>query len=484
MKRVGKLLGLALLGVLAVCVVRAVRVESRAFEAGPEVVIELDAAAATGRLSKALQCATVSDADPARTAHAELERLARHLEASFPRTFALPHEKIGAHALLFSWRGSDDAAAPVMLMAHQDVVPVEAGTERAWTHPPFQGVVEGGFVWGRGALDDKGALLAILEATEALLARGFRPRATVYLAFGADEEVGGHDGAVRIVEALRARGVKLGWVLDEGTPVSDGIVTIAQRPVALVATAEKGYVSLELVARARGGHSSMPPDTTAVGRVARAVARIEERPMPATLAGPTGELLDALAPELPAGLRFLVANRWLFDPLVLRGLLRTPQTAAGVRTTLAATMFHAGVKDNVLPQEARAVVNARVHPTQRVEDVVAHVRRAIDDAEVEVKALPGLASEPSPVSRSDGPGFVAIARAIRRVFPEAAIAPALMVGASDARHTAPIAADAYRFGPWKIGPGDLPRVHGTDERISIEGYLRGVRFYAQLLGGL
>lgn len=484
MRRVAKVLLLALAAVVAVCSVRVVLLRRRVPEAAADVGLQIDAQAATDRLAGALRCATVSDADPSRTAHAELERLGRHLEASFPRTFGLPRERLGAHALLLSWRGSDDGAPPVLLMAHQDVVPVEPGTEKAWTHPPFSGAIADGFVWGRGALDDKGSLLAILEATEALLGRGFRPRGTVYLGFGADEEVGGRDGAVRMVEALRARGVRLGWVLDEGTPVSDGIVTIAPRPVALIATAEKGYVSLELLARARGGHSSMPPSTTAIGRIARAVSRIEERPMPATLEGPTGELLDALAPEASLPMRFLLANRWLFDRLVLRGLLGAPQTAATVRTTLAATMFHAGVKDNVLPQEARAVINARVHPSQRVADVLAQVRQAIDDPEVTVRPVAGLVSEPSPIARSTGPGFLAITRAVRRVFPEAAIAPALMVGASDARHTVGIAADVYRFGPWKLGPGDLPRVHGTDERISIEGYLRGIRFYAQLISGL
>jgi carboxypeptidase PM20D1 len=383
--------------------------------------------------------------------------------------------------VLYTWTGSDPGARPILLMAHLDVVPVEPGTEAEWSHPPFEGRVADGFVWGRGALDNKFGVMAILEAAELLLGEGHRPRRTVHLAFGHDEEVGGDLGARAIAALLAERGVELEFVLDEGGSITEGIVPGLEAPVALVGIAEKGYVSLELSTRAPGGHSSMPPRETAVGVVSRAVHRLESNPFPARLQGATREMFAFLGPEMPFAQRMAFANLWLFRPLVERQLAATPSTDAALRTTTAATMFQGSVKDNVLPIHARAVVNFRILPGETVESVRERVRRVIDDPRIEIGVLDDFGSDPSPVSSTDAPGFQQLARTIREVFPAAVVAPYLVVGATDSRHYGGLTGSVYRFMPATITARELAGMHGTDERVAVRSYLDGVRFYRQLI---
>jgi carboxypeptidase PM20D1 len=448
--------------------------------AAPEP-LAVDAEAAAGRLAAALRLRTVAASDGVAAEEEAFVALHALLARQYPRVHAtLRREAVGWQSALFTWEGTEPGLAPVLLMAHLDVVPVEAGTEGRWTHPPFGGVVADGHVWGRGALDDKGPALALLEAVEALLAAGERPRRTVLLALGADEEVGGRQGAQRVAELLASRGVRLASVLDEGGSLVSGAVPGVAAPVALVGVAEKGFVSVELAAEARGGHSSMPPRSTAAGVVARAAARLEaQRPAP-RLEGATEALFAHVAPQMPLGLRLLFANTWLLRPLLLRQLASQPTTDATVRTTTALTVLEAGQKDNVLPSRARAVVNFRILPGDSVEGVLAHVRETVDDPAVQVRAV-GFSSEPSPVSATDTPAWGGLSRAVRQVFPDAVVAPYLVVGATDARHFAGLSDAVYRFAPLRLAREDLARMHGTDERVSVAGHADAVRFYAQYL---
>jgi len=273
----------------------------------------------------------------------------------------LKREEVAGGSLLYTWPGSDQSGPALLLTAHQDVVPVETGSEGKWSAPPFSGAIANGFVIGRGAIDDKGSLMAILEATEQLLARGYRPRHTIYLGFGHDEERGG-TGAIAMAALLKQRGAKIGLALDEGFAVLDGVIVGVNAPVALIGVAEKGYVSVELTAAGSGGHSSMPSDDNAAVRISRAVDRLAEHPFPARLDGPTAGMFDGIAPYSSGTMRLALANRWLLGPIVKSQLLASPDTAAAIRTTTAPTIVSAGTKDNVLPQFARAVVNHRILP--------------------------------------------------------------------------------------------------------------------------
>lgn len=482
MRRAVVALGLGLLLLVAVLLFRTARFTSRQLPAEPAVRLVLDTAGAAERLAGAIRFRTISYQDSTAFDGPEFARFHDYLRSRFPRLHALlKREVTSGYSLLYEWRGTDTSLKPILLMAHQDVVPVEGGTENRWTEPPFAGRIAGGFVWGRGALDDKGNLMAALEAVERLVADGVTPRRTIYLAFGHDEEVGGRRGAARTAALLASRGVRLEYVLDEGGAITTGLVSGISGPVALVGIAEKGYLSLELTVHAEGGHSSMPPPQTAVGILSAAVARLEARQMPRRIRGATAAMLDYIGPEMGFSRRLALANRWLFGGLIARQFGATPSGNAMLRTTTAPTMLAAGVKDNVLPSSARAVVNFRILPGDSVAGVVTHARRAIDDPRVTIAVVAGSVNEPSPVSPVASESFGVVQRTIRQVAPDAVVTPWLVVGGTDARNFAGLTSNVYRTGALALGPDDLERIHGTNERVAIGDYARNIAFYVQLI---
>lgn len=481
MKKALAVLGLVLLALVAVLLVRTSLVRSQQISAEPATEIPIDARAAAERLAGAVRFRTISHEESGRVEREAFLGLHDHLAQSFPLVHShLTREVVAGYSLLYTWKGRDPGAAPILLLSHQDVVPVEPGTERSWTHPAFSGAIAGSFIWGRGAMDDKSGVLGLLEAVEHLLARGFQPQRTVLLAFGHDEEVSGVQGARNIAALLRQRGVKPEFILDEGGVIAEGMVQGVQAPVALIGTAEKGYVSIDLVAKAAGGHSSMPPRHTAIGRLAAVIHRLEENQMPARIDGATRKSFEVLAPEMPFGPRLFLSNLWLFGPLAKRTFSADPAANSRIRTTTAATIVHAGVKENVLPLEARAVVNFRILPGDSVEDVVEHVR-AHAGPEVQVSARRATATEPSPESAVESPAFRLIQTTIGQVFPGTLVSPNLLGGGTDTKHFQGMTPNIYRFLPVRIQREDLARVHGTDERIGVETYAGVVRFYVQLI---
>jgi len=471
-----------LASLVAVVMIRTLGWRSATIAVDPIPRIEIDDGALE-RFAAAIRLPTVSRPDSPESDFAAFDALHRHLTTSFPKLHeTLSREVIGGHSLLYTWKGQDHSAKPVLLLAHMDVVPVEPGTEPDWSHGPFSGAIDEGFIWGRGTLDDKVGVLAILEAVEGLLRQGFQPKQTVLLAFGHDEEIGGAAGAARIASLLKSRGVRVKFALDEGSVITEGIVPGLKQPAALIGIAEKGYASLELSAVSSGGHSSMPPPQTAIGIVAAAVDAVENHPMPAALDGPAALLFDRLGPEMPFSTKMALANRWLFDGLIVRQLTGSPPTNAVVRTTAAATMFAGGVKDNVLPAKARAVINFRIKPGDSVESIMAHVEKVVGDPRLKIRLLsPEAVRAPLTVSSITSPGFATIERTIRQVIPGTLVAPSLVVASTDSRLYQDLADDVYRFQPFVIGPDDTKRLHGTNERIAVETYRNCVRFYVQLL---
>lgn len=479
MKRLAKGLGIALALVVGIAVARALTVSSRQVAVAAVPRLGFDEAQAAQRLSGAIRIRTVSVVE-GRDAQAFAEFRA-YLASNWPLVHQrLQREEVG-ESLLFTWKGSDAAAAPVVLLAHQDVVPVDPSTEHKWTQPPWEGRIADGFVWGRGALDDKASLCATLEAVQGLLSEGFVPRRTVLLAMGHDEEVRG-SGATALVDLLASRNVKPRWVLDEASGITDGVVKGLTSKLALIAVAEKGFFTVELKVDGEGGHSSMPPKQTQAGILAAAVTRLEATPFPASFDGPVGVFFDTVAPEMPFGPRLALSNRWLFGPLLMRQLLAAPPTAAALRTTTAVTMLASGVKDNVLPNTAWAAVNFRIRSGETRESVLARVRQVIDDSRVTATGREAsLSSEPSAVSPVDAEGYRLIERTIRGIFPGTLVAPNVSNGASDSRFFTRISPQVYRFVPLVLRSEDLPRIHGIDERVGVAAYADLVRFYRQLI---
>ena len=467
----------------AVLVGNAFLAESRQDSFAPVVTIEVDEDAAARRLAEVLKLETISHQNPADFDGAAFLALHARLAQLYPLAHqTLSRERVNDYSLLYRWQGTDASLEPILLMSHLDVVPVEPGTEGEWLHPPFAGVIADGYVWGRGAMDTKSSATASLEAIEALIASGFTaPVRTVYLAFGHDEEIGGLDGALQIAKLLERRGVRLAYTVDEGMVIVEGMLPGFAGPIALIGIAEKGYVSLRLTARVRGGHSSTPPRETTLGALARAVAALEASPMPIAPDGPIEELLDFVTPEMGFGMRLALANRWLTGPVIRAVMERSAATNAMLRTTTAPTLIRGGVKENVLPTEAYAVVNFRIMPGDSIESVLAHARSVIDDPAVDVETLDGMVNEPSRVSSAQADGFRVIERSVREVFPDVVVAPALVLGGTDSRHYEVIAQDAYRFVPWRVGDEDMERVHGTNERVAVANYANAVRYYGQII---
>lgn len=480
MKRLLAALGVGVVAIAVVALVRARQFTPRRVPVPPAVAAN-PLPGAVDRLVAAIRIPSVSPADSAQRDSAAFRAMHAHLVRSFPRVHAtMRRETVGKDALLYTWVGTDSTLPPIVLMGHFDVVPVEPGTEPRWTHPPFSGALTDSHVWGRGTLDDKSTVLGVLEASEALLAEGFAPRSTVYLAFGADEEVGGQRGAAVIAAMLRARGIRPHFVLDEGGAVVAGVAPGVRAPVALVGIAEKGFASLELVVRAEGGHSSMPPRNTAAGVLARAITRVEGDPFPGSIRGAAAQQLDALGREMSFGRRVIFANRWLFDPAIERQLAASPRTDAMLRTTTAVTMLEGSPKDNVLPSQARAVVNFRILPGDSVAGIVDRAHRIIDDLRVEVRLL-GVATEPSQISPTNTDAWALLERSIRQVYSDAVVVPYLVLGGTDSRYFRDLTPNVYRFAGFRLEAEDLTRFHGTNERIAIASYLEGIRFLAQLL---
>ena len=442
----------------------------------------IDAEAVAAHLAGAIQLPTVSARGGiAGTAFVELHD---YLARTYPRVHAqLIRETVG-DSLLYEWQGKSAAMPPMVLMAHLDVVPVDPGTESSWAHPPYAGTVDAGFLYGRGALDDKSAVIAILEAVEKLLGDGEQPARTVYLAFGADEEIGGERGAHQIVERLRARGVEPAMVLDEGGAIMDGQMFGTAGLAAMVGIAEKGYLSLELSVRGAGGHSSTPTTPTNIGRLCRAVAKLEAHPFPARLGGATLEMLRAIAPTQSFGRRLALAHVSAIRPLLVRQFLADPKMATLVQTTTAPTIFHAGDKENVLPKEATAVVNFQILTGETTRSVQERVVAVISDPAVNVRPLAGIRSEPSPVSDVTGAAFATLAKSARQMLGDTA--PQLVIpfltGPTDSRYWASAGVkNVFRFTPFVYEADWMARAHGTNERIGVGGLAAGVSFYVQLI---
>lgn len=478
MKKIILVFVAALVLLVTVAVVRTARLEATPESIETVQDIEVDSVVLAERLGQALRVPTVSHEDPTRTNGEVFLELRRLFEKNYPLVHAnLKREVVSDYSLLFTWPGQDESLRPIILMGHMDAVRIDPVTENEWTHPPFSGAVAEGFIWGRGALDDKGPVVAILEAVEMLLREGFEPRRTIYLAFGHNEETTGW-GAKAIVELLQSRNIEPEFVLDEGGRISSGVMGIGF-PVARVGIAEKGYVSVVLTVESKGGHSSRPPAETTIGALSEAIRRLEENQMPGGIHPVLRRELETVAPWLPFGQRLMIANLWLFEPYLEARFASDPSGNAMIRTTTAPTVFHAGMQENVLPTRAEAIVNFRILPGDSVARVIDHVKTTIDNPRISVRSIEETTSEPSPVSNPDSSSFARIAETIRQIYPEVpVVTPYLVGGATDARYYVKLSPNVYRFKPFLDEP---QTTHGIDERISIEGHARGVKFFVQLI---
>lgn len=363
-------------------------------------------------------------------------------------------------------------------MGHYDVVPI--ASPAIWSVHPFTEGVKNDSIYGRGCIDDKGAVISILESIEQLLAEGFQPERSIYFAFGHDEEVSGKRGAAKISEYLKNSNIEMDFVLDEGGAITHGLVPGMEKNTAVIGIAEKGYVTFELSAQMVGGHSSKPASETSIDILALAISKLKQNPMPRKLTPALIAFMENLGPHLDFKGRMAFANQWLFKSLILNEYEKTNTGNASIRTTTAPTIFEAGIKENVIPTYSRAVVNFRILPGETIETVKEHIVRVINDKRITIE-IKGQGFNPSPISPSDNDAYNLITNSIKDIYPNVITCPNLVIGATDARYYAKVSQNVYRFTPFKLTPKNINCFHGVDERISVKEFENAIRFYRQVI---
>lgn len=429
------------------------------------------------KLSEAIQLETVSQ----KSSFDSRWFLAFHqlLQRQFPVVHQqASRELVNEYSLLYRFKGKKRNLNPVLLLAHYDVVPVS--DLQGWSVAPFSGLIKDGYVWGRGAMDDKGAVVSIMQALENLLSQGYGFERDVYLALGHDEETGGLEGAVQMAAVLKKRNLTLDYILDEGGMITQNIIPGVEKPVALIGLAEKGYASFQLSVKASGGHSSVPPRSTAIGQLSQVISAIELNPVQAKLKPPVSTMFEALTPHMPWMQRMAFSNLWLFEPLLLDRLSESPGTNAAIRSTYATTVFHAGQADNVLPGSARAIVNVRMLPGDSSEVVQQHLEVLSEAFDIKIEPF-GRIIEASNVSSARSQSYKNIQTSILAIDPNIVVVPSLSVAGTDSKHFRDLSKNIYRFRYNTVHKTDIKRYHGIDERVSIGQLKQAVLFYMNLL---
>jgi carboxypeptidase PM20D1 len=435
---------------------------------------------AVQHLSEAVQIPTVSLNDTAPLDTVDLQKFGAFVQTAYPLVNTrLEKTMINKYAFVFKWAGQDTALPPIILMGHYDVVPVEAAVLNKWQAPPFSGLVTDSCVWGRGSVDDKASVISVLEATEGLLRKGFVPKRTIYLCFGYDEETNGN-GANAIVEYLRQKKVHAELVLDEGGEITEEEGSIVNRPIAVVGVAEKGYSSYELSVEKEGGHSSKPAKETAIDILVTALYKLRSKTPPAKLTPPVSEFIHRVGSSSTSfAFRMASANMWLFSGIVEGALGAKPEGSAMMHTTIVPTIIQTGVKDNVIPSTATAIVNSRILTGETVASVQEYIKNAIQDDRIKIKRISRFGGDPSMATGVESPAYKRIESAIYKTVPNVIPTPYLMIGATDSRAYRSISDGVLNFLPMTDGKG----YHGINERLPILDLQRGINFMTSVIEG-
>lgn len=476
MKIFFKLLGAAIVGTILVVLIRTVMfIPTQNNHVNSIIEYDVDSLDAIRHLSDAIKIKTISHDNNIMT-DAIKTSFHNFLETRYP----LVHqkmEKISMNgSLLFTLSGSNGDLNPVVFMGHYDVVPING----VWDHEPFSGDIANGAIYGRGSLDNKNIVLACLEAMEHLLSIGYQPTRTIMFSFGHDEEIGGSEGTARIVEYLKDQGIKPKAVYDEGGFITNGVIKGVQVPMAVIGIAEKGIASFNLTIEGHGGHSSMPRAETTLGILSSAIVRIQNNPMPYLVSKPAEVFFAGAGPHMSFLSRMAIANRWLLESVLISSLSKGNKTNAVVRTTIAPTIINGGNKSNIVPASVSAVVNARIIPGQTIAEVKQYLIDVINDPRIKV-TVGDLAVEASVVSPMGGFGYNALTKSINQIFPDAVVSGYLTISGTDSRYYNQICDNVYRFNPLMMTSDDIDLLHGGNEQIKVESYLRSIQFYIELI---
>ncbi len=470
--------------ILAVVVLFAVVlvVRTLAFQPSKEPLpaaeeLTLDHEKILSNFTRMIQLRTVSCADWSKVDESQFEAFRMLLKELYPAVHAqCSPERIGRTGVLYHWKGKS-AQAPVVLMAHYDVVPV---LEERWQYPPFSAKIVNGELWGRGTLDTKITLLGVMEAAEKLIGEGFVPANDIYMAFAGDEEISG-ESAPAIVRVLEERGVTPAFVLDEGGAIVEKVFPGVSAPIAVVGIGEKGMADIQLTVEGKGGHASQPPKHTALGTLAKAICACEKHPFKAHMTFPVEKLFSTVGPHAPFALRLVFANMWCFGGLLTRmASLLGGDLNAMMRTTQSFNMAQGSPQSNVIPSVATAVANLRLLNITTPEDARAHFEKVIKDEDVKVEIL--RCQKASSYADPSSNGFAAMEKAIRHTWgDEVIVSPYLMMACSDSRHYSRICQNVFKFSAMALSKEQRALIHNEDERIAVEKVGECVEFFTRLV---
>ena len=431
-------------------------------------------------LAGMVRYATVSDADESKMDFSVFEAFHKYLEETYPlvhRTFT--REVVGKAALLYHWACPAPTKPPVLLAAHQDVVP--AGDLSAWEHPPFEGAEADGFLWGRGCLDCKNIIMGQMEALETLIGEGFHPSFDIYLAYGYNEEVSttaDAPAAKILADTLAQRGIRIGVVLDEGGCVVPGSTVGVDGLVANVGLAEKGFADIEVSKTGKAGHSARPGKPNLMADVARAVVKLDENPFPYRILPEIALQYKLLAP-------YAGEKKEMYEDIAghkeefFATLEGNPGAAAKFRTTMAMTMAQGSSRSNVMPSKVSVRINCRPLPGDSMEEVLAHFRKVVgEESGVQVEMVGGRG--PSPVTGTENPYFQGLKKTIEGLYPGIKVLPSICLGGTDAWFYYPVADYVFRF----CGENRVPQngtAHGINEKIDISTIEAAPSFFYRYL---
>ncbi|RWS11098.1 putative carboxypeptidase PM20D1-like protein [Dinothrombium tinctorium] len=413
----------------------------------------------------------------------ELAKFAALIKNSFPNIHSskfITHEIVNNYSMLYTIKGSDSSLKPYLLLAHLDVVPVEVNK---WIFPPFEGTIKDGYIYGRGSIDVKFSVMSIMEALEYLLKNGFKPKRSFYISFGHDEEVLGADGARMVANKLKIKGVgELEYLLDEGSPVLKNIILGVNTLVAMVSTTEKGYATVRITVKGEPGHSSFPPFNLAVNKLAKIIAKFTPNAHRNMFGyGIEMDLLESIAPYASFPYKFVYSNLWLFEHILAYIFTLKPLTNSFIRTSTTIVKVNAGIKENVVPSEAEAVINHRINPSQSVKEIFEYDKYLAKDENVTIQLLDGYFEPLSISPTKDTFGFEKISKSIKEIFGDIPVVPGILIGNTDSRWYRNLTNCIYRFLPVVLTEDDLKGVHGHNERLSVSNYENSINFYHHLI---
>ncbi|MGD9569113.1 MAG: M20/M25/M40 family metallo-hydrolase [Sedimentibacter sp.] len=437
---------------------------------------------AVKHLSDAIKIKTVSNVDYEKVEWNAFDEFLVFLENAYPNVHkTCRREIVNKYSPVYLWEGRNKNIKPILLLGHYDVVPVEQSSEALWNEPPFSGIIKDDSIWGRGTLDDKNQVIAIMESVEYLIINDFKPERDVYIAFGFDEEVGGYRGAKKISELFQERNLQFDFVIDEGGCVINDMIDGLNCAIAIIGIAEKGSTNIKITVEGKSGHSSMPPKDTSVAMLAKIISNTEKNQMPTKLTLPVQELFEKIAPYM-GNKKYILQNVKSLFPFINGALAKSPTLNSLIRTTITFTKLSGGDALNVIPQEVSAYANMRILPGDTVNDAVEHIKKVNNGIDFKIDLL--NKEEASQISIIDTEGYRTISNIIRGIFPEVITVPYLMVGGTDSRKYYNVCNNIYRFSAVLMTKEDNDSIHSVNEKITVENFKNMIRFYIEVANNL